>query len=178
MQAHRRGGLGRPSPMRRANPSPGARPRRNRRRPTGTVTRQRQGPPATGRTLPASQSRQHDPAINSPPRAGQARPSPQPRAPLTTSGSGNRAASGPPPPLQVSTLATRRIPPLSPTVMRRNIADRARNFGHFFNSIEPLNKNPISEMIVSDGPRSQGPFYPGISQFNGGISHRVSKRWD
>jgi len=24
----------------------------------------------------------------------------------------------------------------------------------------------------------QGPFYPGISQFNGGISHRVSKRWD
>jgi hypothetical protein len=25
---------------------------------------------------------------------------------------------------------------------------------------------------------SQGRFYPGISQFNGGISHRVSKRWD
>jgi len=25
---------------------------------------------------------------------------------------------------------------------------------------------------------AQGPFYPGISQFNGGISHRVSERWD
>jgi hypothetical protein len=83
--------------MRRANP--GARPRRNRR-PTGTAPR------ATGsRTLPANQSRQHDPAISSPPRAGQARP--QPGAPPTTSG--NRAATS-------ATLATRKIPPLSPTV--------------------------------------------------------------
>jgi hypothetical protein len=64
VQAHRRGG--RPPPMRRANP--GARPRRNRR-PTGTAPR------ATGsRRLPANQSRQHDPPMNSPPRAGQARP--------------------------------------------------------------------------------------------------------
>ena len=105
VQAHRRGG--RPPPMRRANP--GARPRRNRRRPTGTAPR------ATGsRTLPANQSRQHDPTINSPRRAGQAPGRPQPGAPPTTSG--NRAATS-------ATLATRKIPPLSPTVMRRNIAD-------------------------------------------------------
>ena len=101
VQAHRRGG--RPPPMRRANP--GARPRRNRR-PTGTAPR------ATGsRTMPANQTRQHDPPINSPPRAGRASPQSGAQPPSFS----NRSA----------TLATGNIPPLSPTVMRRNIADRA-----------------------------------------------------
>jgi hypothetical protein len=104
-QAHRRGG--RPPPTRRANPR--ARPRRNRR-PTDTPA-----PRATGsRTLAAKQSRQHDPATaNSPPspRAGQARP--QPGAPPTSSS--NRAATS-------ALLATRKIPPLSPFVMRLNLS--------------------------------------------------------
>ena len=101
VQAHRRGG--RPPPMRRADP--GARPRRNRR-PTGTAPR------ATGsRTMPANQTRQHDPPIYSPPRAGRARPQSGAQPPSFS----NRSA----------TLATGNIPPLSPTVMRRNIVDRA-----------------------------------------------------
>ena len=59
VQAHRRGG--RPPPMTRRRANPGARPRRNRR-PTGTA------PKATGsRTMPANQTRQHDPPIYSPP---------------------------------------------------------------------------------------------------------------
>ncbi len=48
---------------------------------------------------------------------------------------------------------------------------------------------PASVRLVANGnaatndlavATAQGPFYPGISQpeFNGGISHRVSKRWD
>ena len=103
VQAHRRGG--RPPPMRRTDP--GARPRRNRR-PTGTAPR------ATGsRTMPANQTRQHDPPIYSPgpPRAGRARPQSGAQPPSFS----NRSA----------TLATGNIPPLSPTVMRRNIVDRA-----------------------------------------------------
>ena len=103
VQAHRRGG--RPPPMRRVDP--GARPRRNRR-PTGTAPR------ATGsRTMPANQTRQHDPPIYSPgpPRAGRARTQSGAQPPSFS----NRSA----------TLATGNIPPLSPTVMRRNIVDRA-----------------------------------------------------
>ena len=105
LQAHRRGG--RPPPMTRrpGRANPGARPRRNRR-PTGTAPR------ATGsRTMPANQTRQHDPPIYSPPRAGQARPQPGAQPPSFSSRS--------------ATLATGNIPPLSPTVMRRNIVDRA-----------------------------------------------------
>jgi hypothetical protein len=103
VQAHRRGG--RPPPMTRRRANPGARSRRNRR-PTGTAPR------ATGsRTMPANQTRQHDPPIYSPPRAGQARPQPGAQPPSFS----NRSA----------TLATGNIPPLSPTVMRRNIVDRA-----------------------------------------------------
>ncbi len=59
---------------------------------------------------PANQTRQHDPPIYSPPRAGQARPQPGAQPPSFS----NRSA----------TLATGNIPPLSPTVMRRNIVDR------------------------------------------------------
>jgi hypothetical protein len=103
VQAHRRGG--RPPPMTRRRANPGARPRRNRR-PTGTAPR------ATGsRTMPANQTRQHDPPIYSPPRAGRARPQSGAQPPSFS----NRSA----------TLATGNIPPLSPTVMRRNIVDRA-----------------------------------------------------
>jgi hypothetical protein len=103
VQAHRRGG--RPPPMTRRRANPGARPRRNRR-PTGTAPR------ATGsRTMPANQTRQHDPPIYSPPRAGQARPQSGAQPPSFS----NRSA----------TLATGNIPPLSHTVMRRNIVDRA-----------------------------------------------------
>ena len=102
VQAHRRGG--RPPPTTRMRANPRARPRRNRR-PTGTAPR------ATGsRTMPANQTRQHDPPIYSPPRAGRARP--QSGAQPSFS---NRSA----------TLATGNIPPLSPTVMQRNIVDRA-----------------------------------------------------
>ena len=101
VQAHRRGG--RPPPTRRADAR--ARPRRNRR-PTGTAPR------ATGsRTMPANQTRQHDPPIYSPPRAGRARPQSGAQPPSFSSRS--------------ATLATGNIPPLSPTVMRRNIVDRA-----------------------------------------------------
>ena len=105
VQAHRRGG--RPPPMTRRRAKPGARPRRNRR-PTGTAPR------ATGsRTMPANQTRQHDPPIYSPgpPRAGRAKPQSGAQPPSFS----NRSA----------TLATGNIPPLSPTVMRRNIVDRA-----------------------------------------------------
>jgi hypothetical protein len=103
VQAHRRGG--RPPPMTRRRANPGARPRRNRR-PTGTAPR------ATGsRTMPANQTRQHDPPIYSPPRAGRARPQSGAQPPSFS----NRSA----------TLATGNIPPLSPTVMRQNIVDRA-----------------------------------------------------
>jgi hypothetical protein len=103
VQAHRRGG--RPPPTTRMRADPGARPRRNRR-PTGTAPR------ATGsRTMPANQTRQHDPPIHSPPRAGRARPQSGAQPPSFS----NRSA----------TLATGNIPPLSPTVMRRNIVDRA-----------------------------------------------------
>ena len=103
VQAHRRGG--RPPPMTRRRANPGARPRRNRR-PTGTAPR------ATGsRTMPANQTRQHDPPIHSPPRAGRARPQSGAQPPSFS----NRSA----------TLATGNIPPLSPTVMRQNIVDRA-----------------------------------------------------
>ena len=103
VQAHRRGG--RPPPMTRRRADPGARPRRNRR-PTGTAPR------ATGsRTMPANQTRQHDLPIHSPPRAGRARPQSGAQPPSFS----NRSA----------TLATGNIPPLSPTVMRRNIVDRA-----------------------------------------------------
>jgi len=103
VQAHRRGG--RPPPMTRMRANPRARPRRNRR-PTGTAPR------ATGsRTMPANQTRQHDPPIYSPPRAGRARPQSGAQPPSFS----NRSA----------TLATGNIPPLSPTVMRRNIVDRA-----------------------------------------------------
>ena len=103
VQAHRRGG--RPPPMTRRRANPGARPRRNRR-PTGTAPR------ATGsRTMPANQTGQHDPPIYSPPRAGQARPQSGAQPPSFSSRS--------------ATLATGNIPPLSPTVMRRNIVDRA-----------------------------------------------------
>ena len=102
VQAHRRGG--RPPPTTRKRANPGARPRRNLR-PTGTAPR------ATGsRTMPANHTRQHDPPIYSPPRAGRARP--QSGAQPSFS---NRSA----------TLATGNIPPLSPTVMQRNIVDRA-----------------------------------------------------
>ena len=103
VQAHRRGG--RPPPMTRRRAKPGARPRRNRR-PTGTAPR------ATGsRTMPANQTRQHDPPIYSPPRAGRAK---------TQSGAQPPSFSS-----RSATLATGNIPPLSPTVMRRNIVDRA-----------------------------------------------------
>jgi hypothetical protein len=104
VQAHRRGG--RPPPTRRANPR--ARPRRNRR-PTGTPA-----PRATAGSRTAKQPRQHDPNRQQPPRAGQARP--QPGAPPTSSR--NHAATS-------ATLATRKVPPLSPTVMRWNTVDRA-----------------------------------------------------
>jgi hypothetical protein len=103
VQAHRRGG--RPLPMTRRRANPGARPRRNRR-PTGTAPR------ATGsRTMPANQTHQHDPPIYSPPRAGRARPQSGAQPPSFSSRS--------------ATLATGNIPPLGPTVMRRNIVDRA-----------------------------------------------------
>jgi hypothetical protein len=106
VQAHRRGG--RPPPTRRTNPR--ARPRRSRW-PTGAPA-----PRATAGSRTAGQSRQHDPttANSRPPRAGQARH--QPGAPPTSSS--NRAATS-------ATLVTRNIPPLSPTVMRWNIVDRA-----------------------------------------------------
>ena len=59
----------------------------------------------------ANQTCQHDPPIYSPPRAGRARPQSGAQPPSFS----NRSA----------TLATGNIPPLSPTVMRRNIVDRA-----------------------------------------------------
>jgi hypothetical protein len=68
----------------------------------------------------ASDRRQHDPAIanlNSPTRAGQARPqSGGPPTVRATTGTSNRAATS-------TALATRKIPLLSPTVMRLNGRD-------------------------------------------------------
>jgi hypothetical protein len=118
VQAHRRGG--RPPPTRRTNPR-AARPHR-RSETGGPQARQRQGPlPAVAQ--PGSLAIEHDPTTaNSPPRAGQA--THQPGAPPTSSS--NRAATS-------ATLATRKIPPLSPTVMRWNIVDSLviiRDFGH------------------------------------------------
>ncbi len=101
--------------MRRANP--GARPRRNQA--------QRQGPPAVAHCQPVSLAntiRQltAPQGQDKPARSQEHRPPPVATAPLQVS----------------ATLATRKIPPLSrPTVMRRGIADRVRNFGHFCNSI-------------------------------------------
>ncbi len=103
--------------------------------------RQRQGPLQAVAQPPAGSlaNMTQPPGANSPPRAGQARP--QPGAPPT--GGSNRAATsatlpgGP-------RLATRKIPPLSPTVMRWNIVDRALGFwSHLL-----LNKNPIQEKNV------------------------------
>jgi hypothetical protein len=98
VQAHRRGG--RPPPTRRA------RPRRNRRQTDTPTPRATTGGPTT------KQPRQHDRTTDSPPRAGRARPQPGAQPPRFNS---SRPAA----------LATRKIPPLSPTVMRWNIVDRA-----------------------------------------------------
>ncbi len=42
----------------------------------------------------------------------------------------------------------------------------------------PCNWCRSGQVRLTWSSRFQGRFYPGISQFNGGISHRVSKRWD
>ena len=106
VQAHRRGG--RPPPTRRADPR--TRPRRNRRLTGTPAPRATAGSPTTRQ----SQARQHDPTTNSPPgpRAGQPRPQ---SGALPPSFNSARSAM----------LATRKILPLSPTVMRWNIVDRA-----------------------------------------------------
>ena len=106
VQAHRRGG--RPPPTRRADPR--TRPRRNRRLTGTPAPRATAGSPTTRQ----SQARQHDPTTNSPPGPTAGQPRPQSGA-LPPSFNSARSAM----------LATRKILPLSPTVMRWNIVDRA-----------------------------------------------------
>jgi hypothetical protein len=109
VQARRRGGT-LAAPADSEGEPPGAVPEPG---PTDTGG-QRQRPTAVAHWQPSRlasiSSNRH-----SPPRAGQARP--QPGAPPTSS-SNRRAATS-------ATLATRKIPPLSPIVMRWSIVDRA-----------------------------------------------------